>query len=230
MLVQRKDYEGNLHTVGTHSDEYYKGKRIYSDILLDTRRLDKIEDVLQFAFMDNPKTLIVTFELILPESAIELRNQTLEDNSLYRRFIQYLAAEIEIEVDIHEEGKYIPNKLRYLLRKRIYRHITEIGTYYAYKVAVVVNHDLYEDIHIVSVFNEGLMHKVATAWAKATKLSYAVTSGDLNKQSVDIYVINNYDDCRMKSLHDAYFKLSNFAYVNVDLGLCEKDAFDFRAD
>jgi hypothetical protein len=228
MLVQRTDSEGNVLAVGTHSDELYKGKSIYSDILLDTGRLDKIDDVLQFSFMDNPKTLIVIFELRLPEDALELRSQTLVDNKLFTLFIQYLTPEIEIVIE--EEGKYIPNKLRYLLRKRLHRHITRRSTYYAYKVAVLVNKDIYDDLFTVGALNECLMRKVANAWAKATQLPYAVTRNNLAEQSLERYVINNFDDSRVDSLHDAYFKLSSFAYVNVDLGLCEKDAFDFRAD
>lgn len=206
----------------TQGEKIYKGRPINDKIVLIESRLDEINDVLCLALSDNAKTAIIEFQLLLPkEGAHRLKKETMSSNKLFDCFISYLMPEVETESPISD--CYIPNTLRYVTRKSFIR---EHQPYYSYKVAILVNQEIFEDISTCKSDGFCIMEKIINAWRMATGLEYSAIKKTFDGQSVSWKEVNNFDDNKWEDYLNAHWQLSHFAFSGPGSHLRSRGSFN----
>ncbi len=205
MTIKAKEELANIVLI--QGEDTYKQKPVNKKLVLVGSRLDEIDDVLCKALTDNTKVLLLEFLLLLPEKdSFKLREMTMRNNKLFELFINCLTPEVETETP--ELDCYIPNCLRFIARKV---YVNESMPYYSYKVALLVNQELYEDVSTCSQYGECLMDKIINAWKFSTKLDYQKIKDTFLKQSMPSVVVDNFSGDKYEQYLGAHKQLSVFA-------------------
>lgn len=205
----------------TQGAKLYKGKPISSKVVLVESRLEEIDEVLCTALTENTRTAIMGFELLLPEKCTNrLKKETINGNNLFHGFISYLAPAVETELS--DDNGYAPNCLRYVERKSFVRGHQP---YYSYKVVILVNQLIFDDMSTCKGDSLCLIEKVILSWCMATGLEYSEAKRTFDNQDISWKEVGNLDEGDYGGYLSAHEQLSCFAFAGTGSHLRHKGGF-----
>jgi hypothetical protein len=143
----------------------------------------------------------------------------MESNGMLGVFFECLA--VEVKSKSPDVGRYIPNTLRFVARKR---YMKKRYPYYSYNVVILVNKEIFEDVSIYSQCKGCLVNMIITSRSVVAGIDYQKARMAFSEQEFNILVLDNFSDERYKHL-DIHYRLSMFAFVGRERYLFEDDAF-----
>lgn len=214
-----KDKEKSDFPVQQYIDSF-QGRPVIEKVLLSQDRLVDINDVIARASADNPKTLVVEFDLLLPSDGAEAqRASTMTDGGLINSFLEKM--KLEVERSTPSVGKKIPNTLRFISRKR---YMDEHVPYYSYRLCLLVNQDVFEDFGIDNQFG-GLVDIVCSTWFSVAGLDCVGLLDIIGEREYPSLILDNFSPERGELYDTAHYGLSIYAALRGRSDCFDDDAF-----
>lgn len=207
-MQSRHIFNTNLAVI---DNSFFQGMEVYPKAL-SYQYLETMQQVMQRALNEHPRTFMVRFDLHLPSWVNDPDSGMVYDTSVITKFIKSLNAKIANDKASKErEGKRFHRcSLRYVWAKERADAATD-----HYHVAIFLNNDTYNRLGNFNVPGQNLCTKIVEAWASALRLEDCATRGLVHfPMDTPVYYIDRNAFNYLQIYNAAFFRLSYLAKLD----------------